>query len=225
MLKKTIKFKTINIDTGLEEEDELDAYFNLTKAEAIELNIRNDLELIGRSKDQNTIMDTFQRVLRLSYGVRTGDGKFLKRTPEGGYYFDSFSTTEAYSELFMELFTDSNYALEFIRAILPKEAVEAQEAREQQSQSNIPEHLRNLPSMQGHKAKHSEGSPQQPATPPPAAPAPAAAQPHPLDDPEYRAFLAQKNQQRREALQQDVSAPGVTSAENPQSAPPPSELT
>ena len=42
---------------------ETDAYFNLTKAEAIKLNIRNDLELIGRSRNNDEILDTFDRIL------------------------------------------------------------------------------------------------------------------------------------------------------------------
>lgn len=121
---------------------ETDAYFNLTKAEAIKINIRNDLEVIGRSKNNDEILDTFDRILAASYGRRLSNGEFVK---EG---FPAFSASEAYSELFMKLFTDPDYARVFINNILPAGTVVNEE---QGSQADIPEHLRNHPSMQSYK--------------------------------------------------------------------------
>lgn len=141
MLKKTITYK--DLDGNQAEED---AYFNLTKAEAIELNIRNDLEVIGRGRNNNEIMDTFKRILSMSYGVRTGNGKFIK---EG---FPEFAASEAYSELFMEIWTKPEYAIEFIKGILPPDMIEPST----DSQANVPETLKNHPSMQGYKQSRSE---------------------------------------------------------------------
>lgn len=140
MLKKTINHKDLDGN-----DVETDVYFNLTKAEAIELNIRNDLEVIGRSRNNNEIMDTFKRILEMSYGVRTGSGQFIK---EG---FKAFAASEAYSELFMEIWTNPDYALEFIRGILPSDMV----LEDHGNQSNIPANLANHPSMQGHQKPQS----------------------------------------------------------------------
>jgi hypothetical protein len=181
MLKKTIKHKDLDGN-----DVETDAYFNLTKAEAVELNIRNDLEVIGRNRNNNEIMDAFRRVMSMSYGVKTSDGKFIKVNPQGAPLFNEFSTGEAYSELFMELFTDSGKALEFIKGILPAEIASEQfgaPAGSAPSQAEVPSHLAGHPSMQGYRQ----------ATPSPR-PAPEAtitpAQPSAADqDTEYQEWL------------------------------------
>ena len=139
MLKKTIKYT--DLDGNPAEED---AYFNLTKAEAIELNIRNDLEVIGRSRNNNEIMDMFKRILKFSYGLRTSDGKFIKDERD----FQIFAASEAYSELFMEIFQNPEYAIEFIKGILPKEVSDSYEATK--AATDIPQNLATHPSMQGH---------------------------------------------------------------------------
>jgi len=169
MLKKTIKHKDLDGN-----DVETDAYFNLTKAEAIELNIRNDLEVIGRSRNNNEIMDTFRRIMQLSYGVRTSTGGFRK---EG---FADFAASEAYSELFMELWTDPTYAQEFITAILPKDigVTPAVPVR-----TDLPAHLSNLPSMQGHRPK---------AEPPRAQQSQPDVKPAITSNDEYQEFLAFK---------------------------------
>lgn len=141
MLKKTIAYT--DLDGNPAEED---AYFNLTEAEAIELNIRNDLEVIGRSKNGNEIMDTFKRIIKMSYGVRTGDGKFIKEERD----FNVFVASEAYSKLFMEIWKDPTYASTFIKGILPAGIIGDGEP---ENQSVIPEHMRNHPSMRGHLAE------------------------------------------------------------------------
>lgn len=143
MLKKEIKHKDIdNNDTTTI------AYFNLTKAEALEVNIRTDIALIAETRNINDTMDAFNRIMRASYGVRTPDGQFLKIRPEGGHYFDQFATTEAYSELFIELFGNPDTASDFIKNILPPEI----NGQESQSKA-IPDHMANHPSMQGRRAK------------------------------------------------------------------------
>lgn len=141
MLKKTIQHKDFDGN-----DTETTCYFNLTKAEAIELNIRSNLELIGQSKDQNEIMDTWRRILKMSYGKRLSNGDFVK---EG---FAAFAASEAYSELFMEIWQDSEAASAFIKSILPAGIIEAGEG-EQETKSDIPEHLRSHPSMQSNLKK------------------------------------------------------------------------
>lgn len=144
MLKETIQYT--DLDGNPAEED---AYFNLTKAEALELNIRNDLEVIGRSKNTNEIMDTFKRILKASYGKRTTDGKFIKEDRD----FAIFAASEAYSVLFLRIFSSEDFASNFIKSILPADLVAATEtAPAPQSQSSVPPTMADHPSMQGHRA-------------------------------------------------------------------------
>lgn len=221
MLKKEIKY------TDLDGNPQVDVvYFNLTKAEAIELNIRNDLEVIGRSRNQNEIMDTFKRIITSSYGVRTGDGKFLKEERDAKVFLAS----EAYSELFMEIWQNPEYATEFIRGILPAEVSQAM--GEQGNQSNIPAHLANHPSMQGHKQQAPQGPSGGSDAQPPTTPirtldnfnqTPAAQPPANSTDKEFLEFLEYKRHRDREQAAQQAAqtspAPGVTMPEAPQSQP------
>lgn len=157
MLKKKIQHLDVDGKPA-----ETIAWFNLTKAESLELNIRMDVELIAQSQDKDATMDAFNRIMSAAYGIRTGDGSFLKETPQGGRYFSNFKTTEAYSELFMELFSNPDAASDFIKEILPPE-ISNPDA--QQSQTELPPHLANLPSMQGRRAKLEVGNdPVEPAS-------------------------------------------------------------
>lgn len=205
MLKKTIKYTDLN---GQETEE--DAYFNLTKAECIELNIRNDLEVVSRGRNNNEIMDAFKRVIKASYGVRTGDGKFIKDDRD----FQNFMASEVYSELFMEIFTNPSYAAEFIRAILPAE-IQLEEGLTN-SQGNVPTGLQSHPSMQGYKAPQAS---QTPAKTLPTEMTPAV-QPDSLgeNDVEYQEYLAEKR--AREAA---ATPPAQVSPEVPQASSPPRE--
>lgn len=221
MLKKTIKYK--DLDGNPAEED---AYFNLTKAEAIELNIRNDLEVIGRSKNQNEIMDTFKRILQMSYGVRTGDGKFLKEERD----FKTFIASEAYSELFMEIWQNPDYALEFIRGILPAEVVAEMPGQPTQgNQSSIPAHLANHPSMQGHKEQAPPTPQPQPAPSEPQLRAQAYPEQRPTESPQEMEARLRREIEEQYANQNKANTPpesGVTTPEAPQQVvtPPRDEL-
>lgn len=185
MLKKTIKHNDLDGNPV-----ETDAYFNLTKAECIELNIRNDLEVVGRSRNQNEIMDVFKRIIGMSFGVRTVNGEFIK---EG---FPAFSASEAYSELFMEIWQNPEYAQEFIRGIMPAGVIELAEGQ-QETQSDIPEHLRNHPSMQSNlKKREAPREGQKPSldnfNSTPAVQPPAISESATVDKDEYQRFLEYK---------------------------------
>lgn len=193
MLIETIQYKD-PVDGSDQESTE---YFNLTKAECLELNIRNDLEVVGKSKNRNEIMDTFRRILSAAYGVRLSSGAFVKRNEKLIPYFEEFVTTEAYSELFVKLFSDPEYAQRFITAILPPDL---NSAAEQVSQSTgIPAGLQNHPSMQGHQQKRRDlrVGENGPAVQPPAI----------ATDQEFEEFLAFKRaKQEREQLAGDAKA-------------------
>lgn len=128
MLGKNVTYKDFN---GREVQDTV--YFNLTPAELLELNIRDDLEAVGKSGDSNKIMDTFKRILKAAYGVRTpGGAQFVKTENDWAV----FSSGEAYSQIFIQLVTDADYAVAFIRELIPANLaaeVEQQKAAQEAS--------------------------------------------------------------------------------------------
>ena len=119
MLKKTIKYT----DFDGEERTE-DFYFNLTKAEIMEMNLTTYggldkmIEKIIAAKDTPKIVNLFKDLVLRSYGIKSDDGKrFIKNDK----IREEFVQTEAYSELFMELATDEDAAINFVNGIVPKE--------------------------------------------------------------------------------------------------------
>ena len=116
MLKKTITYVDYN---GMNRTE--DYYFNLTKVELMrmEANVQGGLaaklERVSAAKDAAAIMEVMEDLIRTSYGKKTSDGGFVKRQE----YIDEFVSTEAYSELFMELVTSADAAAAFVNGIIP----------------------------------------------------------------------------------------------------------
>lgn len=117
MLKKTITYTDYN---GVERTE--DHYFNLTKAEIMEMEMSTTgglTEMIQRivaAKDAPAIIKVFKDLILKAYGVKSPDGKRFIKSKE---ISDAFSQTEAYSQLFMELATDADAAAEFVNGIVP----------------------------------------------------------------------------------------------------------
>lgn len=121
MQKKTIKY--LDYD-GVEKSE--DFYFNLTETELTKLDAKYDgglramLYRIVDAKDINEIMNMFEKILHISYGEKSSDGKhFWKRDRDGHDLADAFEQTPAYDILFTELLSDPDYAAKFIEGILP----------------------------------------------------------------------------------------------------------
>ena len=116
MLKKTINYTDYDGNKKTTEQ-----YFNLNKAELLklEMSVKGGytayVKRIIEAEDQPTIVEIFEDLIRRSYGVKTLDGGFTKRKED----YDAFVSTEAYSELFMELASNSEAAAEFINGIIP----------------------------------------------------------------------------------------------------------
>ena len=98
-------------------------YFNLTKAELAELNLttegglQNVIQRIIDSKNIPEITKWFKKIILMSYGEKSPDGRrFIKNKD----LTEEFLQTEAYSELFMQLLTDEKNASDFINGLLPK---------------------------------------------------------------------------------------------------------
>jgi hypothetical protein len=116
MLKKQITYTDFD---GNEKTETF--YFHLSKANLIEQEMRHQpdgwgahLEGVMARGDGQEIIETFQNILKLAYGVRTDDG-FVKT--EGAW--NAFKNSEAYSELFMEIVTDPEAAMTFLGGLIP----------------------------------------------------------------------------------------------------------
>ena len=117
MLKKTISYTDYN---GVERKE--DFYFNLSKAEIMEMQLSTTgglTEMIKRivaTQDQPALVKIFKELILKAYGEKSPDGKrFIKNAALS----EAFEQTEAYSILFMELATNDEAAAKFINGIVP----------------------------------------------------------------------------------------------------------
>lgn len=117
MLKKTITYTDYNDVERTE-----DFYFNLTKAEVMEMQMSTTgglAEMIQRivaAQDAPAIIKVFKDLVLKAYGQKSPDGKRFVKNDE---LTAEFAQTEAYSQLFMELATDADAAAAFVNGIVP----------------------------------------------------------------------------------------------------------
>ena len=119
MLKKVIKYTDYN---GVEREEE--KYFNFNKAELMEMELTTVGGLSGlidkiiKTKDYPSLVKMFEGLILDSYGEKSADGVQFEKSE---LIRKRFEQSEAYSELFMELATNSESAANFINGIIPKD--------------------------------------------------------------------------------------------------------
>lgn len=117
MLKKTVTYTDYN---GVERIE--DFYFNLTKAEITEMELSTAggfaemLQKVVAAQDAPSIIKVFKDLVLKAYGEKSPDGKRFVKSEE---ISTAFSQTEAYSQIFMELATDSKAAAAFVNGIVP----------------------------------------------------------------------------------------------------------
>lgn len=117
MLKKTVTYTDYN---GVERTE--DFYFNLTKAEITEMELSTAggfaemLQKVVAAQDAPSIIKVFKDLVLKAYGEKSPDGKRFVKSEE---ISTAFSQTEAYSQIFMELATDSKAAAAFANGIVP----------------------------------------------------------------------------------------------------------
>ena len=121
MLKKTITYTDYN---GSERTE--DFYFNLTKAEIMEMEMSTTggladmIKRIVAAQDMPSIIKIFKDLILKAYGEKSADGKrFQKVGPDGYKLCNDFEQTEAFSNLFMELATNADAAAAFVNGIVP----------------------------------------------------------------------------------------------------------
>lgn len=119
MIKKTITYTDYNGTSRTE-----DFYFNLTKAEIMEMEMGTTgglAEMIQRivaAQDAPAIIKIFKELVLKAYGEKSADGKRFIKSDE---ISTAFAQTEAYSQLFMELATDADSAAKFVNGVVPSD--------------------------------------------------------------------------------------------------------
>ena len=117
MLKKTIDYEDYNGNKVSES-----FYFHLSKPELIELEVDYDKGLaaeitkIVETDNNKELIAIFKRIIALSYGVKSADGKRFSKSDD---IREEFLESPAYVELFMELASDADAAAEFIKGLMP----------------------------------------------------------------------------------------------------------
>lgn len=102
-------------------------YFNLTKAEIMEMEMgtmggfAEMITNIVAAQDTPSIIKIFKDLILKAYGKKSPDGRQFIKSEE---LSREFAQTEAYSQLFMLLATDSKAAAEFVNQIVPSDMAE-----------------------------------------------------------------------------------------------------
>lgn len=118
MIKWPITYTDYNGETHTE-----DFYFNLNKAEVMEMNLEANgayaeyLQRIVEQRDGKKIASTFKNLILQSYGEKSADGRRFVKSEE---LSRNFEQSEAFSELYMQLASDPDAATKFMEGILPK---------------------------------------------------------------------------------------------------------
>lgn len=121
MFKKTITYTDYN---DVERTETF--YFNLTKAEVLEMELGTVgglsamIQGVIDAKDTPALIKIFKDLVLRAYGEKSPDGKQFIKIKDGVRLADEFAQTAAYPEIFMELATNDEVAAEFVKNITPK---------------------------------------------------------------------------------------------------------
>jgi len=103
-------------------------YFNLTKAEFMEQQLRHNgkwqdqMQRIIDSNDGATIIDEFKRIIFSAYGEKSEDGRYFRKSEE---ISQAFADSAAYDVFFMSIVTDADAAAKFVNALVPQDLASA----------------------------------------------------------------------------------------------------
>lgn len=119
MLKRPITYEDLDGNEVTEE-----FYFNLSKPELVDMEVEHKqgfkemIEGIIKTNDRKGLVDEFKKIVLLTYGVRSEDGKRFIKSDQ---LREEFSQMPAYEALFMELATNEGAAVEFLTGVLPRD--------------------------------------------------------------------------------------------------------
>ncbi len=97
--------------------------FHFSEAEALEMELSKEgglsehLHKIIKAKDQPSLVKEFKEIVLKAYGEKSEDGKRFIKSKE---LSDAFSQTVVYSELFMKLASDDEFAAKFVNKVIPQ---------------------------------------------------------------------------------------------------------
>lgn len=127
MLSETVKYKDFNGDPCVET-----LHFNLTYD-----NLTDNLDLIAQYRDierrlggvtrelepheVSEVLQFVKRFLRLSYGIKSDDGKKHRKNDE---IWEDFQSSAVYDTFLWSLFQDLNKLDKFLSGILPEELIQ-----------------------------------------------------------------------------------------------------
>lgn len=117
MFKKTITYTDYDGNPRTE-----DCYFNLSKAEMLEMGLFTGGAMTAKMEkavdegDQPALMQFVKELIEKSYGIKSDDGRRFVKSKE---QTDEFMQTEAYSELYVQLMTDYKSTVKFMSGLMP----------------------------------------------------------------------------------------------------------
>lgn len=158
MLKKVIKFEDFDGTQAT-----VDAYFNLTKTECVDLNLQYEDEggLIGYLKKlmnnktpdgqirQKPSVDFVRKIVEMAYGVRPKDDPtlFLKEDDNGRKYAQRFKQSAAYDALVYALLAGEEPLDEFVSGIMPEMSDEQKKEAEKMMKAEGLGDIINMPAQ------------------------------------------------------------------------------
>lgn len=146
MITKTLTYEDYDGNPITEE-----AYFHLTEADANEMittfgDVGAEFDRGLAEKNPMFIMNALRNLIRMSYGKKLPDGRFVKFDSEGRRLGDFFISSDAYSELVNSLISDENAIPEFVKGIMPAKF-------KRQLAAELAEHPENIPAALGGTAQ------------------------------------------------------------------------
>lgn len=126
MLKKTVTYEDFD---GNRQTETL--YFNLSKTDiADNLEVKDELQNIkdlfeGVQRELTTpeiklILDFVKKMMRLSYGIRSEDGKRFKKSLE---LWQDLTETALYDSFLFSLFANPEEAVKFLTGVMPSDLI------------------------------------------------------------------------------------------------------
>lgn len=118
MIKKTISYEDFDGNTRTQ-----DYWFHLSEREIAKLELetpggfKKKVDDILNAKSQIELIRLFEDLIKMSYGVKSADGIHFIKNDE---VWEEFASTNAYNNLYMELVTNTDKAVEFFNGIIPK---------------------------------------------------------------------------------------------------------
>lgn len=130
MFREKIKYTDFN-----DVEREETYCFHISKADMSRMEFTTEggysayLRKIMDEKDSVKLYETFEKLIGMSFGKVSDDGRTFIRKENGVNLFDTFKDSPAYDVLIMKLF-DADYAAKFVRNIFPKDIVDQMKAED-----------------------------------------------------------------------------------------------